>query len=303
MVRISSRRVRESAVDRWFDAALVTVVVLVLFAVLYPLYFIVIASFSEPESVYMGRTWFYPHKISLYGYERILQNELILVGYRNSIFYTSVGAATSTFVTLLAAFGLSKKGLRFKREIMLLIVFTMLFQGGLVPRFLVIRNLGIYNSIWAMLLPRLVGVMYLTISKTYFEETISQDLKDAVSIDGGSDFVFFFRIALPISTPLVAMMLLFYGVNYWNMYFDALVFLQDKALYPLQLVLRNILLANQDAALTAGETDPEIMRQQMMVAESMKYGLIVVSTAPMIVAYVFLQRYFVKGVMLGAIKG
>lgn len=291
---------RKSAEDRLFDYVNYTVLTLVLISVLYPLYFIVIASVSEPSEIYNGRVWFAPSGFLLEGYQRIFDDDSLWTGYRNSLIYTIIGTSINLLFTLPAAFALSRRELFARNKIMLFITFTMFFSGGLIPTYLLIRILGIVNTLWAMVLPNAVGVYNLIVARTFFQN-IPEELADAARIDGASDHVFFTRIVLPVSTALVAIMVLFYGVNHWNSYFQALIYLKDEVRFPLQLVLRTILIENQASAEMMD--DLIALQEQQRAADLIKYGMIILASAPLLVLYPFLQKYFVKGVMIGAIKG
>lgn len=292
---------KQTKQDVVFDVFNYGILTIFLLLVLYPLYFIVIASFSDPHAIYTGDVWLFPRDASLEGYQRIFEDSGIWRGYWNSFRYAVVGTAVNLLLTLPAAFGLSRKGLVGRNPIMFVITFTMFFHGGLIPTYLVVKNLGLLNSIWAMIIPQAVGVWNLIVARTFFQSTIPEELHDSAVIDGCSDNRFFLSIVLPVSTALVAIMVLFYGVQHWNTYFQALIYLRDEELYPLQLVLRAILIENEISDEMA--EDVLAMQQQQRIAELIKYGIIILASLPLLILYPFLQRYFVKGVMIGAIKG
>ncbi|NJL72833.1 MAG: carbohydrate ABC transporter permease [Candidatus Competibacteraceae bacterium] len=293
--------IRRTRADLVLDAANYAIMTIAVVVVIYPLYFIVIGSFSDPEAIYLGKAWLFPQNPSLEGYQRMFRDATIWIGYRNSLVYAILGTVINVSLTLPAAYALSRKDLAGRNKLMLLITFTMLFNGGLIPTYILVRDLGIYNTIWAMVLPNAVGVWNVIIARTYFQTTIPDDLLDSSVIDGCSNAGFFLRIVLPLSGALVAIMVLFYAVGHWNAFFNALIYLQSETLYPLQLVLRNILIANQvsDGMLS----DLESVALQQRLADLIKYGVIIVASLPLLVLYPFLQKYFVKGVMIGAIKG
>ena len=293
--------IRLNTADRLFDLFVYTFMTLVLLIVLYPLYFVVIGSFSDPDAIYEGRAWLLPADTTLEGYRRIFRDGSVWSGYANTILYATVGTAVNVCLTIPAAYALSRKDLRGKKAFTLLITFTMLFNGGLIPTFLLVRQLGLYNSIGAMVLPGAVSVWNLIIARTFFQTSIPDELLDSAMIDGCSNSQFFFRIALPLSGALTAIMILFYAVWHWNSFFDALIYLQDEKRYPLQLVLRNILIANQVS--DSMVSDMTSVAQQQRIADLIKYGVIIVASLPMLMLYPFLQKYFVKGVMIGAVKG
>lgn len=273
---------------------------LLMLIVLYPLYVIIISSVSDPNSVNAGQVWLLPKGITFEGYERIFQDERIWMGYRNSLLYTTLGTGINVVLTLTGGYALSRN-LVGRNWFMFLIVFTMFFSGGLIPSYLFIKELGMYNTIWSQVIPTAVGAWNIIITRTFFSTTIPNELHEAAEMDGCSDAVFFWKIVLPLSTPIIAVMVLFSAVGHWNSYFQALIYLREEALYPLQIVLREILIVNetQENTLTIAQSDSEMLR----IVDVMKYGIIIVACLPVLVLYPFLQRYFVKGVMIGSIKG
>lgn len=272
-------------------------------AVLYPLYFLVIASISNPDALYAGQVWLLPKNITFEGYRRIFADDSLLLGYRNSALYTIVGTSISVSLILTAGYALSRKDLIGRNLIMAFFVFTMFFDGGIIPRYLIIRDLGMLNTIWAMVLPGAIGVWNLIIARTFFQMTIPDELLEAASIDGASNLQFFVKVVLPLSTPLIAVMVLIHAVANWNSFFDALIYLTREDMYPLQLVLRNILTQSQVTANPAMLSGVTSYADQQRVTELIKYAMIIVASLPMLILYPFLQKYFVKGMMIGAIKG
>jgi len=277
------------------------VLILVMIVVLYPLYFILIASVSDANKVNLGKVIFWVKDFNLDGYLTILKNDAIWSGYRNTIFYTVVGTLINLLITLPAAFALSRKDLTGRNTITLLITFTMFFSGGLIPLYFVVRELSILDTVWALLLPNAVSVWNLIIARTFFQSTLPDELSEAAAIDGCSNFRFFISIALPLSKAIIAVLTLFYAVYHWNAYFHALIFIRNDDLFPLQLVLRDILITAQ--FMQEMIEDSARAGNALQLAESMKYGVVVVATLPILVLYPFLQRYFMQGVMIGAIKG
>jgi putative aldouronate transport system permease protein len=247
--------------------------------------------------------WLLPQGLTFEGFQRIFADASILTGYRNSAIYTAVGTLISVTLTLMAGYALSRKDLVGRNVIMFFFVLTMFFDGGLIPRYLLVRDLGFFNTIWAMVLPNAVGVWNLIITRTFFQITIPDELREAASIDGASNVRFFLRVVLPLSGPIIAVMVLIHAVGNWNSFFDALIFITREDMYPLQLVLRNILTQSEVTANAAMLTGVTSYADQQRVTELIKYGMIIVASAPMVVLYPFLQRYFVKGMMIGAIKG
>lgn len=288
--------------DLVFTIVNTTLLILITFVILYPLYFIVIASFSDPLEVLAGNVIFFPQNFNVESYKMVFRDPSILTGYRNTLFYTVVGTCINIVMTVLAAYPLSRKDFVGKNFFTLVLSVTMFFSGGLIPTYLLMSNtLHLTNTIWAMLLPGAVSVWNMVIMRTYFQTSIPAELSEAAMVDGCSNFQLLMKIILPLSTPVIAVMVLFYGVTHWNAFFNALIYLNDKELYPLQLILRSILVQNTMSEDMMAEVDSLANRQIM--AETIKYALIVVASAPIIAVYPFLQKYFVKGIMVGAIKG
>ncbi len=290
----------QSAGDKAFDIVNHLLLLLIALAVFYPLYFIVIASFSDPAAVSAGSVHFWPKGFNLEGYSKVFENQKIWLGYRNSILYTVVGTALNLALTIMAAYGLSKKSLPGQSLIMGLITFTMFFSGGLIPFYLLIDKMGINNSMWALVLPGAVSVYNLIIARSYMSENISGELEEAAKLDGCSDFNLFFKIALPLSKPIIGVVVLMYAVGHWNEYFNALIYLRDQTLYPLQVILRDLLIQTEQAASMGG--DSSVMELQK-IADMLKYGVIVVSSLPVLCIYPFIQKYFAQGMMIGSVKG
>jgi putative aldouronate transport system permease protein len=294
-------KINETAGDRVFNIVNYVILSLFFIVVLYPLVYIVSASFSSSHAVISGRVWLWPVEPSLKGYAAVFENKAIWIGFRNSLFYTVVGTAINVILTLIAAYPLARRDFVGRNAIMFIFVFTIMFSGGIIPTYLLVRDLGILNSVWAMVLPSALSVFNVIITRTYFQTTIPQEMLEAAQVDGCNDFKFLWKIVLPLSGPIVAVITLFYAVNHWNSYFNALMFLKDRDLYPLQLVLRSILIQNQiDPSMIMSEEDL-VTRQGL--ADLLKYSLIVVATVPVLIIYPFVQKHFVKGVMIGSIKG
>lgn len=291
---------RQSIGDKTFDIINHIVLFLILLAVLYPLYFIVIASFSDPNAVARGDVWLFPVGFNLDGYQEIFKNQDIWSGYMNSIKYTVVGTSINILLTVPAAYALSRKELVGRGFFMTMITFTMFFGGGLIPTYLLINNLGINNTMWALVLPGAISVYNLIVCRTYFSQNIPEELFEAGQVDGCTYFKFFAKVVLPISKPIVAVLVLMYAVGHWNSYFNALIYIRDRSLYPLQVILRELLI-QQEAA--AGFGDAASAAEQQKLADMLKYGIIIVSSLPVLCMYPFIQKYFVKGMMIGAVKG
>ncbi|WP_100406882.1 carbohydrate ABC transporter permease [Bacillus solitudinis] len=293
--------IRRSKEDKVFDAINITLLTLMLLAILYPLYFIVIASISNPDRIFAGDVWLYPIEITFEGYSRIFQDGKIWIGYKNTVIYTVVGTILNVFLTLTAAYALSRKDFYGRNFFMIMFVFTMFFSGGLIPTYLVVQNLGMVNTMWAMIIPKAVAVWNIIVARTFFQASIPDEMLEAAKVDGCSNTKFFTKIVLPLSKPVIAVMVLFYAVGHWNSYFDALVYLNNESLYPLQLILRNILIQNEAAATMV--SDLESVAAQQRIADLIKYGVIIVGSLPLLIVYPFIQKYFVQGVMIGGIKG
>lgn len=297
-------KVKESKTDQIFKLFVYCFLIVVLIIVLYPLFYIAIASISEPKFVNSGQVWLWPKGLTRAGYSLIFQDSDVWIGYRNTIFYTVVGVAINLFVTLPAAYALSRRDFYGRGFFMAMFVFTMFFSGGLIPTYLLVKDLGLVNTVWALLLPNAAAVWNIILTRTFFQSTIPKELEEAAKIDGCSNTKMFFKVVLPLSTPIIAVMGLFYGVAHWNEYFNALIYLSDKSLYPLQMILRQILVLQSitsNSVMTSSMA--ELMAKKQDLAAIMKYALMTVASLPLIIAYPFLQRYFVKGVMIGSLKG
>ncbi|MCJ1703816.1 carbohydrate ABC transporter permease [Rathayibacter sp. VKM Ac-2926] len=297
--RQRATRIKDPMVDRVFMIAVYVLLTTFLLAVLLPLLYILASSFSSPLAVSSGRVSFWPIDFTLEGYERALGDSTIVTGFANSLFYTAAGTFVSLALTVAIAYPLSRKDFWGRGGITLGVIFTMLFAGGIIPTYLVVQQLGLLDTRWALILPQAVGVWQVIIAVVFFRSSIPDELYEAAQLDGASDLRFLWTIVLPLSKPLLAVVALMYAIYQWNSYFDALLYLRDPSLYPLQLVLRNVLILNQ--ATPGMDAAAQIERQQL--ADLLKYSLIVISTVPVMVLYPFVARYFNKGIMLGAVKG
>ena len=297
--------IKESRGDRIFNAINIFILTIILILTFYPVLFVTVASISDPDLVNAGKVILFPRGISFNGYKNVFKDPRILISYRNTIFYTVVGTTLNLIVTLPAAYALSRKDFIGRNFFTSLFMVTMFFGGGLIPTYLLIKNLRMLNTIWVMLIPGLTSMWNLVITRTFFETNIPSELKDAAEIDGCSNFRLFFSIVLPLSSAIIAVMALFFGVGHWNSYFNALIYLSDKKLFPLQLILREILVKSEFDAemLLIGSHDAGALSDELKAAEQIKYTLIIVSTLPIMLVYPFIQKFFVKGVMVGAIKG
>lgn len=294
--------------DKAFDRINKLLLLGVVAAIAYPLVFVLSASISDPDAVGSGQMWLWPVNPTFAGYERIFANSLIWLGYRNTIIYTAVGTLLHLALVLPCAYALSRKEIVGKTFVIWMILFTMLFNGGLIPTYLVVKTLGMLDTIWAIVIPNVVGAWSVLVAHAFFKQSIPDELVEASKVDGASDVAIFLKVVLPLSAPIVAVMALFHAVGLWNQYFNALIYLSDKQLFPLQLILRQILIVNQ-----LGSGDPQAMMDQagdvrsmidkVKEAELVKYGVMIVSSLPLLIVYPFLQRFFVKGVLIGSIKG
>lgn len=294
---------RKTKGDRIFDVVNYILLALICLLVAYPLYFVVIASISDPDIVNKGGVIFYPKGITMLGYEKLFQDKSIWSGYANTFLYTAAGTTLDVVVTACAAYALSRKDLVGRKGLMRYFIFTMYFSGGLIPLFIQVNQMGLYNTRWVLILLGTVSVYNLIIARTFFETSIPDELLEAAKLDGCSDLRFFGSVVLPLSTAVIAVLVVYYGVGHWNQYFNALIFVSKQEYYPLQIVLREILIQSRqtEAAVTEGQIAELIERNKY--AELIKYGVIVVSSLPVMVMYPFAQKFFVKGVMLGAVKG
>lgn len=293
--------IRETRSDRAFTIVNYIVLSLFLITILYPLIYIVSASISSSDAVIAGEVWLWPVRPTLEGYSAVFKHKLIWSGFMNSLYYTVVGTAINVVMTILAAYPMSRKDLYGKNVFMFLFVFTMMFSGGLIPTYLLVKDLGLLNTTWAMLLPGALGVWNMIITRTYFQTTIPDELLEASQLDGCTDFQFVWKIVLPLSGPIIAVITLFYAVGHWNSFFNALIYLKNQKLYPLQLVLRDILVQNEVDLTMLVDVSEQAKREGLR--ELLKYSLIVVATVPLLVVYPFVQKYFVKGIMIGSLKG
>lgn len=295
--------IKESKSDRIFDICNKILVWFFIVIISYPLIYIISASISDPQYVNSGEMWLFPKGITFEGFERVFQNSEIWLGYRNTIFYTLLGTFINLAVTLPMAYALSRSDLVGRKLIMALLVFTMFFEGGLIPTYLLVRNLGLINTVWAMVLPNAAAMWNIIVTMTFFKVSIPKGLEEAAEIDGASQIRTFFQIVIPLSAPIIAVMALFYGVGHWNQYFNALIYLQDRELYPLQLFLREILVQQQlTTELMQQAGTAEALSQHARIADIVKYAVMIISAAPLLIVYPFLQRFFIKGVLIGSLK-
>ncbi|WP_129723927.1 carbohydrate ABC transporter permease [Xylanivirga thermophila] len=294
-------KIRSSKEDIIFDIINYIILAVALIVTLYPLYFIVIASISDPVAINNGKVWLRPVGVTFEGYRRIFKDEMIWTGYKNTILYTLVGTAINVMLTMMIAYPLSRKNFSGRRFLTIFLVITMYFNGGLIPTYIVVKNLGLVNNWWVMVLLGAVSTYNVIICRTFLQANIPEELYEAAAIDGCSHFNFFIKHVLPLSKAIIAVLALYYGIAHWNEFMKGLIYLRDEKLYPLQLILRAILIENQ--ARDQMMDDVQYTMEKQQVGELIKYGIIIVASLPVLIIYPFLQKYFVKGVMVGSIKG
>lgn len=298
-----SRAVRQSRSDQIFLACNALFLLLILVVVIYPVWYAFIASFSDPLAVSRGELTLLPIGFDLSAYKKVFRYQRVMTGYRNTIVYTLTGTLVNTLMVIITAYPLSRKDLYGRKLLTKLFVFTMYFSGGLIPTYLLVRNIGLYNSMWALILPSCISMYNVIIMRSYFTNSLPYEIQEAAMIDGCANIEMLVKIVLPLSMPVIAVILLYHAVGYWNTYFSALIYLSDADKYPLQMVLRDILISSQISEFMDSSESSESVIQQALLANSLKYALIVVSSVPVIVIYPLLQKYFEKGIMLGAVKG
>lgn len=291
------------SVDRTFDVVNLVLMIVMLLVFAWPLWFVVIASFSDTGAVYRGEVILFPKGITLESYRAIVKYRQIWIGYRNTIFYTVAGTLINLFITICLAYPLSRRKFMPKKIIMAIALVTMYFGGGLIPSYLVVRGLHMTNTIWAMMIPNALSVYNMLIVRAYFCNSIPVSLEEASTLDGAGPMQYLARVVLPLSKPVLAVIALYYMVGHWNDYYSALIYINDQALRPLQSFMRDLLVNNSVTRVTGGSLSPEEMQAKLYLAQTLKYSSIIVATVPMLVVYPFVQKYFVKGVMVGSIKG
>lgn len=299
----TANRITETRGDKRLNIALLVVLGAFSVSVLYPLIYVMSASLSETSAVTSGEVWLFPIGFSTNAYTAVFESPLLFRSILNSLFYAGMVIAIGTFATMAGGYALSRRDLPGRNLLTFAFMITMLFSGGMIPTYLVVRDLGLLNTVWSMILPGAVSVWQLIISRAFFSQTIPHELLESAKMDGASDFTFFFKVVLPLSVPVIAVNMLLYGVTTWNAYFNGLIYLTDEELYPLQLAMRNILVQNTfDPAKMAG-VDPTKIAEMQAIAGKLKYALIVIASIPPLIAYPFVQKHFVKGMMIGSVKG
>lgn len=292
--------IKNSVGDKVFLSFIYLFLFVVLIVILYPLIFIVSTSFSSGDAIRSGQVWLFPVEPTIRGYEAVFKNPAVMTGYINTFIYTISGTIIAVTLTIALAYPLSKNTFVGRNFIMVLLVITMLFDGGLIPYYLTVKNYSMLDTIWAVIIPSAVGIWQVIIARTFFQSTIPNELSEASELDGCSDIRFLWSIVIPLSKPIIAVLVLMYAVNYWNAYFDAFIFLKSKDMFPLQLVLREILILNSVDSMTMSA---EALQARQDLAQLLKYSLIVISSGPILLFYPFIQKYFVQGMLIGSIKG
>ncbi len=282
-----------------FDVVLSFMLCILALTFLYPLWYVFVAALSGPLEVIKNPMIFIPKSITLYNFQMLLSSTTIWLGYSNTLFYVFLGTFINVACTITVAYALSQNELPFKKQFNFLIVFTMFFSGGMIPSFLIVRGLGMLNTVWAMVIPGAISTWNLMVTRTYLRQQIPHDLIEAAEIDGSGEYMTFFRIVLPLSMPIIAVIMLFYASGHWNAFFNALLYLRDRQLYPLQMFLREMLIDNQSMGMMASESESE--RALFMI--TLKYAVMTVAILPLLILFPFVQKFFVKGVMIGALKG
>lgn len=296
-----SVKIKESLDNRIFSCVVTFLLIIAGIVALYPLWFVVVASVSDPVRVNAGDVWLYPLGFQLDGYTQVFQNEWIFVGYRNSLIYTLIGTFLNVLVTVMAGYALSRKDLYGRKIFNWFIAIPMWFGGGLIPTYIVINNLHLLNTPVILILIGLVNSFNIIICRTFIV-SLPYELQESAKIDGCSDFGIFWKIVVPLSKPIIAVLCLYYAIGHWNDYFNSMIYVNNKNYQTLQVFLREILLLNQNIDLETIQ-DPAVVVMKLQMAQVMKYSLIVVASIPLLIAYPFVQKFFVKGVMIGSVKG
>ena len=287
--------------DKIFIILIYILLAAIMLVVFLPLVYIVSASFSDPQAVISNEVWFLPVRPTLRGYQAVFKNRNILTGFANSFYYMIVGTLVNIVMTVMCAYPLSRKEFTARNKVAMIFVFTMYFSGGLIPTYMLVNSLGLVNTRWSMIIPSAMSTYNMIICRTYFVNSIPDELYEAGQLDGCTPFKYLLRVVVPLSKPILAVLVLYYGVTKWNSYFDAMIYLKSQTMVPLQIVLRDILILNQvDYTMVS---DASAIAAQRGLTDLLKYSTIVVASLPVLCIYPFVQKYFVKGVMIGAVKG
>lgn len=301
MFALGKKHMQESATDKVFLTMIYLVLILVVLIILVPLVYVVSASFSDPQAVISGEMKLFPVRPTLRGYEAVFKYHKIMIGFRNSFFYMFAGTAINLVMTMLAAYPLSRPEFKARRFLSFIFMFAMIFSGGLVPTFMVVEKLGMINTVWAMLIPNALSIWNLMLCRNYIANNIPNELYEAGILEGCTPIKFFTTVVIPLCKPILAVLALYYGIGHWNTYFSALIYLKDPNLQPLQIALRELLVINKvDPTLV---TNVQAIADMQGLTDLLKYAVIVVSSLPLMLIYPFVQKYFVKGIMVGSVKG
>ena len=301
----SAKHLKRTRSDVIYDAVIFVILTIIFLLVAYPLYFVIISSFSDPVAVAGGKVVLYPVGFTLDGYNEVFKAKTVMRGFFNSLLYTAVGVSINLAVTLPTSYALSRRDFPLNKPITLFYIITMFVGGGMMPTYLVVRDTGLLNTMWALVLPGALGVYNMIVGRTFFTTNIPSELMEAAKLDGCGNTKFFFHIVLPLSGAITAILFLYYGVGHWNSYFSALLYVSDRTKWPLQMELRNILLQNSVNMSKTVMTEEQLAEKERLEAlkEMMKYSLIIISSIPVLIIYPFVQKHFVKGVMIGSVKG
>ena len=291
--------------DVVFDVVIFIILTFLFLIVAYPLYFIIISSISDPVAVSQGKVVAFPIGFTMDGYKNVFEHGEVMRGFKNSLIYTALGVSLNLLLTLPTSYALSRKDFIFRKPITLFYMTTMFVGGGMIPTYLIVRATGLINTMWSLIIPGSIGVYNMIVARTFFITNIPQELMEAAKLDGCGNTRFFISIVLPLSGAIIAILFLYYGVGHWNSYFSALLYINDRTKWPLQMELRTILIQNSDAMTKTTYTAEELKEKERLEAlkEMMKYSLIIISSIPVLIIYPFVQKYFVKGVMIGSVKG
>ena len=289
--------------DKVFDAVNLLIKLALLVIFIWPLWFVVIASISDPGQVWQGNVILFPKGITLDAYEEVIQYKSIWTGYRNTLLYTVLGTAINMVLTVCAAYPLSRKDFPPRKILIIVLMVTMYFSGGLIPTYLVVNRLGLIDTIWAMMVPNALSVFNIIVTRTYFMNSIPEELREAAQLDGAGTVQYLFRVVLPLSKPILAVIGLFYAVGHWNDFYSALIYINSQQLLPLQSVLRKLLLTTQMTLQISSSMSPDEIMRKTQLAQTLKYSSIIVSTVPVLCLYPLVQKHFVKGIMIGSVKG
>lgn len=295
--------IRPSKGDRILDAFIIAILLIVAVVCFYPLFLVLICSCSDPQYISTGQVWIIPRGFNMDAYKTLLETREIWIGYRNSIFYTVVGTTLQMIVTTAAGFALSRRTLPGRRILMLFFLFPLYFSGGMIPTYLVIKNAGMVNTVWSLIVPVMVGYYNLILARNYFENSIPEEIYESASVDGVNLIRYFVQFAVPLAVPVLAVMTLNFALGHWNKYFEAMIYISDDNIQTLQVFIKRITMQATSSLEAGANVDFDTVVEQIRQTQLLKYAVVIVSSIPMIMLYPLIQRYFVKGIMMGAVKG